>query len=144
MRKIFSVLAAAALAAGISLFAAAPAQAAGPYCFGLPDEPLAFVCVTVNEPTVPNPAVTWGQPFYVTDVPAVCYGLGCTEAGPFYMSIPWVSGLGGVPTLVEVYWAGRDRINVDDLVSWLDHIAENPFRLCAVPPLPEYVRCFST
>lgn len=134
MRRIVSLFASAVLAGGLSLSTAAPASAAGdPYCFGLPSEPLAYVCVTVHEdPPPPDPTVTWGEPFYVTHVPAVCYGLGCTEEGPFYLSLPWVTGL-GVPTLVEVYWGGQGTIDVKQIVTEIRGRTESVLQ-CLRPP----------
>lgn len=132
MRKLTSLLATAALTAGLSLATAAPASAAGPYCFGLPDYPLAYVCITVHEPS-PNPTITWGEPFYVTDVPAVCYGLGCTERTPLYVSIPWVSGLGVSPNLVEVYWGGQGEVDPKGLVAAIRESAESLLQ-CVRPP----------
>lgn len=129
MRRIVSLLATAAMAAGLSLSSATPAAAAETYCFGLPSEPLAYICVTVGEPTVPDPTITWGEPVPVAYVPAVCYGLGCTEEGPVYVSIPWVSGV-GAPTFIEVHYDGLDRLNPKDLVAQIRYIVENPSQLC--------------
>lgn len=113
MRPVRSLLAATVAAFGLTVATATAASAAPPVgCYGLPDYPAAFFCVTTFTPTN---AV--GEPSYVT-VPTVCAG---ECYGP--VSIPVPAGGGGSGAIATVVYGGQ---------TYVIAVGQVP----GVPPLP--------